>query len=49
MRAVWMLRGEAPDEPTEAQLSEADGWVRDLTEIPAFARVVVVTSQACTS
>ena len=36
MRAIWMLRGEAPDEPTEAQLAEADGWVRDLTEIPAL-------------
>ncbi len=28
MRAVWMLRGEAPDEPTAAQLAEADGAVR---------------------
>jgi len=36
MRAIWMLRGEAPDEPTDAQLAEADGWVRDLTEIPAL-------------
>jgi len=36
MRAIWMLRGEAPDEPTESQLAEADGWVRDLTEIPAL-------------
>ena len=36
MRAIWVLRGEAPDEPTEAQLAEADGWVRDLTEIPAL-------------
>ena len=36
MRAIWMLRGEAPDEPTAAQLAEADGWARDLTEIPAL-------------
>ena len=36
MRAIWVLRGEAPDEPTEAQLAEADGWVRDLMEIPAM-------------
>ena len=28
MRAIWMLRGEAPDEPTAEQLEEADGAVR---------------------
>jgi HAD superfamily hydrolase (TIGR01509 family) len=35
MRAVWMLRGEAPDDPTPEQLAEADGAVHDLTELPA--------------
>jgi HAD superfamily hydrolase (TIGR01549 family) len=34
MRAIWMLRGEAPDEPTAEQLAEADGAVRDLGELP---------------
>ena len=24
MRAVWVLRGEAPDDPTPEQLAEAD-------------------------
>jgi HAD superfamily hydrolase (TIGR01549 family) len=35
MRAIWMLRGEAPDEPTAEQLAETDGAVRDLGELPA--------------
>src|SRR5919106_4555628 len=35
MRAIWMLRGEAPDEPTPEQLEEADGSVRTLHELPA--------------
>lgn len=35
MRAVWVLRGEAPDEPTAAQLAQADAAVRNLTELPA--------------
>ena len=35
MRAIWMLRGEAPDRPTPAQLGEADGSVPTLTELPA--------------
>ena len=34
MRTVWMLRGEAPDEPTEAQLAEADASVSGLDELP---------------
>jgi len=34
MRTVWMLRGEAPDEPTPAQLAEADASVRSLAELP---------------
>ncbi len=36
MRAVWVLRGEAPDDPTTAQLAEADASVRTLTEVPAM-------------
>jgi HAD superfamily hydrolase (TIGR01549 family) len=36
MRAVWVLRGEAPDDPTEAQLAEADASVRTLDEVPAM-------------
>ncbi|MGH2680080.1 MAG: HAD family hydrolase [Actinomycetota bacterium] len=35
MRAIWMLRGEAPDEPTVEQLAEADGSIRGLAELPA--------------
>jgi putative hydrolase of the HAD superfamily len=35
MRAIWMLRGEAPDRPTPEQLAEADGSVRTLAELPA--------------
>jgi putative hydrolase of the HAD superfamily len=34
MRAVWVLRGEAPDDPTPPQLEEADAAVDDLTEVP---------------
>ncbi|MGH2538964.1 MAG: HAD family hydrolase [Actinomycetota bacterium] len=36
MRAVWVLRGEAPDDPSTEQLSEADASVRDLGEVPAL-------------
>jgi putative hydrolase of the HAD superfamily len=35
MRAVWMLRGEAPEAPTADQLSEADASIRSLDELPA--------------
>jgi len=35
MRAIWMLRGEAPDQPTPDQLEEADGSVHTLAELPA--------------
>lgn len=31
---VWVLRGEAPPEPTPAQLAEPDAVVRDLTALP---------------
>jgi putative hydrolase of the HAD superfamily len=36
MRTVWVLRGEAPDDPSPAQLDEPDAAVRDLTEVPAL-------------
>jgi FMN phosphatase YigB (HAD superfamily) len=35
MRAIWMLRGEAPDDPTPEQLSEADAAIHTLEELPA--------------
>jgi FMN phosphatase YigB (HAD superfamily) len=34
MHAVWMLRGEAPDEPTPEQLAESDAAIRGLDELP---------------
>lgn len=34
MRAVWVLRGEAPDHPTDEQLAEADAAVSGLDELP---------------
>ena len=36
MRAVWVLRGEAPDEPTPAQMAEADASVWSLEEVPGI-------------
>ena len=36
MHAVWVLRGEAPDEPTPAQLAQADASVDDLGQVPAL-------------
>jgi putative hydrolase of the HAD superfamily len=33
MRTVWVLRGEAPDDPTPEQLAVADASVRDLGEL----------------
>ncbi len=35
MSTVWVLRGEAPMEPTPEQLAEADAAVRSLAELPA--------------
>jgi HAD superfamily hydrolase (TIGR01549 family) len=35
MRTVWVLRGEAPDDPTPEQLDEARVSIRDLTELPS--------------
>ena len=34
MRTVWVLRGEAPDDPSPEQLAEADVAVRGLHELP---------------
>ncbi len=34
MRTVWMLRGEAPDDPTPEQLAETDAAVGGLAELP---------------
>ena len=34
MHAIWVLRGEAPDEPTPGQLAEADAAIRSLAELP---------------
>lgn len=34
MRAIWMLRGEAPDDPTPEQLAGTDGAIRGLAELP---------------
>jgi len=35
MRTIWMLRGEAPDEPTPEQLAETDAAIRSLVELPS--------------
>jgi HAD superfamily hydrolase (TIGR01549 family) len=35
MAGVWLLRGEAPDEPTEDQLARADVAVRSLLDLPS--------------
>lgn len=35
MRTVWVLRGEAPDDPTSDQVAEAGIAIADLTELPA--------------
>ncbi len=34
MRTVWVLRGEAPDDPTPEQLAVPDATVRSLAELP---------------
>ncbi|MDQ3991495.1 MAG: HAD family hydrolase [Actinomycetota bacterium] len=40
MRTVWLLRGEAPTDPTPAQLAGADAAIRSLEELPeALARL----------
>jgi HAD superfamily hydrolase (TIGR01549 family) len=40
MRAIWALRGEAPDEPTPDQLAEADASIRGLDELPDALEVL---------
>jgi putative hydrolase of the HAD superfamily len=40
MRAVWLLRGEAPQEPTAEQLAEPDAAIRTLAELPAVLEVL---------
>jgi HAD superfamily hydrolase (TIGR01549 family) len=35
MRTVWVLRGEAPDDPTPEQLREPDATIRSLAELPS--------------
>jgi HAD superfamily hydrolase (TIGR01549 family) len=35
MRAIWLLRGEAPEEPTREQAAEPDAVIRTLEELPA--------------
>ena len=34
MRTIWVLRGEAPADPTPQQLAVADAAVRTLAELP---------------
>ncbi|MFY9588387.1 MAG: HAD family hydrolase [Actinomycetota bacterium] len=36
MRTVWVLRNEAPDDPTAEQLAVPDAAVRSLEEVPAI-------------
>jgi putative hydrolase of the HAD superfamily len=43
MRSIWLLRGEAPDDPTEEQLREADAAIRELGELPAVLRELTQT------
>ena len=38
MATVWVLRGEAPDDPTPAQLAEPDVAIEDLTQLVGCAR-----------
>ena len=33
MRTVWLLRGEAPDDPTPAQLAEPDVAIEELQQL----------------
>ena len=35
MRTVWILRGEAPDDPTPAQLAVPDAVIEELQQLPA--------------
>lgn len=50
MRAVWMLRGEAPPAPTDDQLSEPDAVITSLIGLPAvLARLAGASPLALTS
>jgi putative hydrolase of the HAD superfamily len=42
MHAVWVLRGEAPDDPTPAQLAETDAAIRGVDELPATLEALEV-------
>jgi HAD superfamily hydrolase (TIGR01549 family) len=44
MRAIWVLRGEAPDDPTPAQLAEADATIRGLDELAAALELLEVAT-----
>lgn len=44
MRAIWLLRGEAPDDPTPAQLAEADAAIGGLNELPDVLDTMSATS-----
>jgi HAD superfamily hydrolase (TIGR01549 family) len=35
LRGIWLLRGEAPDRPTQEQLAQADVAIRSLEELPS--------------
>ena len=41
MRSVWLLRGEAPEEPTPEQLAEPDAAIRTLAELPSALAALV--------
>jgi HAD superfamily hydrolase (TIGR01549 family) len=45
MSAIWVLRGEAPDDPTSAQLSEADAAIRGLDELPVVLERLDATAR----
>ena len=38
MRGVWLLRGEAPEDPTPEQAAEPDAVIRSLAELPGGPR-----------
>jgi HAD superfamily hydrolase (TIGR01509 family) len=44
MLAVWVLRGEAPDDPTPEQLGVADAAIHGLDELPAALNTLEVAS-----
>ncbi|HET6770102.1 MAG TPA: HAD family hydrolase [Actinomycetota bacterium] len=40
MKTVWLLRGEAPDDPTSEQLHNADSAIRSLSELPGALQLL---------